>query len=101
MPQGGVPRAVSLTRENPAVLRRRLRSPLLSTRAIAGAALLAPAGGIAHARTTKSCLVPGVGKPLDHFWRPRMLAAIGYPDTRTGDVAFAVRTEDRLYGYRP
>ena len=30
-----------------------------------------------------------------------MLAAIGYTDTRTGDVAFAVRTEDRFYGYRP
>ena len=31
-----------------------------------------------------------------------MLAAIGYTDTRTGDIAFAVRTSDgRFYGYRP
>jgi Beta-lactamase enzyme family len=47
------------------------------------------------------CLVPGVGKPLDEVWRPDMLAAIGYTDTRTGDIAFAVRTGDRFYGYRP
>ena len=51
--------------------------------------------------TPRPCLVPGVGKPLDAVWRPHMLAAIGYTDTRTGDVAFAVRTEDRFYGYRP
>jgi hypothetical protein len=49
----------------------------------------------------KACLVPGVGKPLDHVWHPDMLAAIGYNDTRTGDIAFAVRTDDRFYGYRP
>jgi hypothetical protein len=30
-----------------------------------------------------------------------MLAAIGYNDTRRGDIAFAVRTEHRFYGYRP
>jgi beta-lactamase class A len=30
-----------------------------------------------------------------------MLSAIGYIDTRTGDVAFAVRTDRRFYGYRP
>jgi hypothetical protein len=47
------------------------------------------------------CLVPGVGKPLDPVWHPHMLAAIGYTDTRTGDVAFAVRTDHRFYGYRP
>ena len=49
----------------------------------------------------KPCLVPGVGKPLDRVWRPDMLAAIGYNDTRTGDIAFAVRTDTRFYSYRP
>ena len=49
----------------------------------------------------KPCVVRGVDTPLDAVWRPHMLAAIGYTDTRTGDVAFAVRTEDRFYGYRP
>jgi hypothetical protein len=47
------------------------------------------------------CLVPGVGKPLDQIWRPHMLAAIGYQRQRTGDVAFAVRTQGAFYGYRP
>ena len=48
------------------------------------------------------CLVPGTGKPLDALWHPHMRAAIGYTDTRTGDIAFAVRTSDgRFYGYRP
>ncbi len=54
------------------------------------------------ARPPSECLVPGVGKPLDEVWHPNMLAAIGYTDTRTGDIAFAVRTSDgRFYGYRP
>jgi hypothetical protein len=30
-----------------------------------------------------------------------MRAAIGYAATRTSDIAFAVRTEHRFYGYRP
>src|SRR5579862_8154273 len=47
------------------------------------------------------CLVPGVGKPLHAVWHPHMLAAIGYTDTRRGDIAFAVRTEEHFYGYRP
>ena len=75
--------------------------------AAAGAAI-ATCAAIATARTATAtadaaapCLVPGVGKPLDQVWRPHMLAAIGYTDTRTGDVAFAVRTGDRFYGYRP
>jgi hypothetical protein len=54
------------------------------------------------AKPATACLVPGVGKPLDDVWHPHMLAAIGYTDTRIGDVAFAVRTSDgRFYGYRP
>jgi hypothetical protein len=55
----------------------------------------------AQAAGTPPCLVPGVGKPLDAVWHPHMLAAIGYTDTRRGDVAFAVRTDDHFYGYRP
>jgi Beta-lactamase enzyme family len=60
------------------------------------------AGAATRANPPKQCLVPGVGKPLDDVWHPDMLAAIGYTDTRTGDIAFAVRTSDgRFYGYRP
>jgi beta-lactamase class A len=51
--------------------------------------------------SAKPCLVPGVGKALDRVWHPHMLAAIGYNDTRTGDIAFAVRTDHRFYSYRP
>ncbi len=50
---------------------------------------------------TGTCLVGGVGKPLDRVWHPDMRAAIGYNDRRRGDIAFAVRTEHRFYGYRP
>jgi Beta-lactamase enzyme family len=49
----------------------------------------------------RPCLVPGVGKPLDRVWHPHMLSAIGYNDQRAGDIAFAVRTNRRFYGYRP
>ncbi len=64
------------------------------------AALIAPDSGAARPRA-KVCLVPGTGKPLDKIWRPHLFSAIGYNDTRTGDIAFAVRTDDRFYGYRP
>ena len=47
------------------------------------------------------CLVPGSTRTLDRLWRPDMRAAIGYAHSRRGDIAFAVRTEDRFYGYRP
>jgi hypothetical protein len=30
-----------------------------------------------------------------------MRAATAYAHTRVGDIAFAVRTDDRFYGYRP
>jgi beta-lactamase family protein len=60
----------------------------------------APATG-SPARAAKPCLVPGTGKPLDQIWRPDMRAARAYNDHRAGDVAFAVRTEGRFYGYRP
>jgi beta-lactamase family protein len=67
---------------------------------VVGLAGLIGAPGAAG-RTPAPCLVPGVGKPLDQVWRPGLLAAIGYNDHRRGDVAFAVRTEGRFYGYRP
>jgi hypothetical protein len=47
------------------------------------------------------CLVPGTPRTLDQLWRPDMRAAIGYAHSRRGDIAFAVRTDDRFYGYRP
>jgi len=48
-----------------------------------------------------TCLVPGVGRPLDQIWRPNILAAIDYQRGRRGDIAFAVRTAGAFYGYRP
>jgi Beta-lactamase enzyme family len=88
---------------------RGIRSGTILFIAIATAALACAALGAGAtaarpraARTPpKPCLVPGVGRPLDQVWRPHMLAAIGYSDTRRGDIAFAVRTEHRFYGYRP
>ncbi len=76
-------------------MRRLSRTAALLTAAVACFGLTAMKGQAA------GCLVPGVDKPLHAVWRPHMLAAIGYTDTRTGDVAFAVRTDDRFYGYRP
>ena len=76
----------------------RLRTWWVVTAVLAGAALVA-APGRAYA---SQCLVHGTGKPLYELWHPDMLAAIGYTDRRTGDIAFAVRTSDgRFYGYRP
>jgi Beta-lactamase enzyme family len=58
-------------------------------------------GGVAAARSSTRCVVPGVGKPLHQVWRPDMQAALRYKRTRAGDIAFAVRTESRFYAYRP
>ena len=55
----------------------------------------------APARASAECLVPGTRKTIDELWHPDMSAAISYADTRTGDIAFAARTDDRFYGYRP
>jgi beta-lactamase class A len=63
-------------------------------------ALLAIGAG-ASARAAHPCLVPSVGQPLERIWRPHMLSAIGYQRHRLGDIAFAVRTPDAFYGYRP
>jgi hypothetical protein len=66
--------------------------------------LVMPARGgasTAAARSARPCIVPGVGKPLDTVWRPDIQAARRYKRTRIGDIAFAVRTASRFYGYRP
>jgi Beta-lactamase enzyme family len=55
----------------------------------------------ARHRRHHGCLVPGTEKTVDQLYRPDMGAAIAYAHTRTGDIAFAVRTEHRFYGYRP
>jgi hypothetical protein len=68
------------------------------------ATLSAPATGAAHQSAhhrNKVCLVPGTREPLDKLWRPHLFSAIGYNDTRAGDIAFAVRTDHRFYSYRP
>ncbi len=49
----------------------------------------------------RPCLVPGTQRTVDELWRPDMRAAIGYARSRRGDIAFAVRTQRRFYGYRP
>lgn len=60
------------------------------------------AGGVARSHLpTRPCPVPGFNRPLDQVWRPDMRAAIGYAHVRSGDIAFAVRTDQHFYGYRP
>ncbi len=88
---------------------RRLRSPRIAALGVAtamvawlGASGASRAPAQTPAKPAAQCLVPGVGKPLDEVWHPHMLAAIGYTNTRAGDIAFAVRTSDgRFYAYRP
>jgi hypothetical protein len=70
--------------------------------AIAAASRQARAHRIRPARTaTARCPVPGSDKTIDQLYRPDMRAAIAYARTRVGDIAFAVRTDGRFYGYRP
>jgi hypothetical protein len=59
------------------------------------------AGGVATARSSPRCVVPGVGKPLGQLWQPDMQGALRYKRTRVGDIAFAVRTDSRFWSYRP
>jgi Beta-lactamase enzyme family len=58
-------------------------------------------GAARHSPLVRSCLVSGVNRRLDEVWRPDMRAAIRYAHIRTGDIAFAVRTDDHFYGFRP
>ncbi len=46
------------------------------------------------------CDVPGTRRTIDQLWRPDMSAALADARGRVGDIAFAVRTADRFYGYR-
>ncbi len=62
-----------------------------------GAAARAPR----RSPTKHACLVPGTHKTLNQLWGPNILSAFGYQRNRQGDVAFAVRTDGRFYGYRP
>jgi hypothetical protein len=45
--------------------------------------------------------VPGSDETIDQLWQPDMSAAIRYARGRTGDIAFAVQSAQRFYGYRP
>jgi hypothetical protein len=79
---------------------------LCATAALAAVAVAADpaatgAAGAAGARPAARCLVPGIGGTIDQLWRPDMAAAVAYARSRVGDIAFAVRTADRFYGYRP
>ena len=79
---------------------RPTRIALALALAAAAACTISPNASAAPAHSPL-CLVPGTGKPLQQIWRPDMRAAIGYTQTRRGDISFAVRTEQRFYGYRP
>jgi Beta-lactamase enzyme family len=69
--------------------------------ALALAMLPASAAGLRARTTGGTCLVPGIGMPLDRIWRPNLSSAIDYQRHRRGDIAFAVRTGGSFYGYRP
>jgi hypothetical protein len=71
------------------------------TALIAVSMLAAMTGTAKPTHATKRCIVPGVSKPLGAVWTPRMRLAIDYAQHRTGDIAFAVRTDSRFFGYRP
>jgi Beta-lactamase enzyme family len=72
-------------------------SSLLAVVVSTGSSGSAAANGRAR---PKACLVPGYRKTLNHLWRPDMAAAAAYAHSRAGDIAFAVRTDHRFYGYR-
>jgi hypothetical protein len=72
-----------------------------SAAAGAGAGTTAARPAKASTRSPHSCTVPGTGRTIDQLWRPDTAAAIAYARARTGDIAFAVRTAGRFYGYRP
>jgi hypothetical protein len=59
-----------------------------------------PSGARSPRPRSAECTVPGFHKTIDQLWQPDMQAAIAYAHSRVGDIAFAVRTEDRLWGYR-
>ena len=79
----------------------RMLGALCVTTAVAAAAVAIDPAALAGARPAARCLVPGTAKTIDQLWRPDMAAAVAYAHSRVGDIAFAVRTQDRFYGYRP
>ena len=79
----------------------RMLGALCVTTALAAAAVAVDPAALAGARPAARCLVPGTAKTIDQLWRPDMAAAVAYARSRVGDIAFAVRTQDRFYGYRP
>ncbi len=85
----------------------RLRSPGVALLLVAAAAscwgLTQVSEGRAAGRhpVRTRCLVPGIGRPLGELWKPHMATAIRYARSRTGDIAFAVRTDSHFWGYRP
>ena len=76
-------------------------SPTARRAGPAGTEATARSGGSAAREAPAECAVPGTNRTIDQLWRPDMRAAIGYAHTRAGDIAFAVRTDGRFYGYRP
>ena len=58
-------------------------------------------GAITRAARVVECNIPGLRKTIDQLWHPDMRSAIAYARSRVGDIAFAVRTDDRFWGYRP
>jgi len=68
---------------------------------LTGVTSAAPARARRPADRPRACLVPGTGRTIDQLWRPDMAAAAAYAHMRTGDIAFAVRTASRFFGYRP
>jgi hypothetical protein len=66
--------------------------------ALGGVAAFGTAAG--KSRSAQTCLVPGHRKTIDQLWKPDIAAAISYAHSRTGDIAFNVRTDHRYYGYR-
>jgi protein MpaA len=62
---------------------------------------LAGAAGAAGARPAPRCLVGRTTRTIGQLWRPDMAAAVASAHSRVGDIAFAVRTQGRFYGYRP
>jgi hypothetical protein len=68
---------------------------------IAVAMAVGNATAAGHPGAVRRCLLPGTDRTVDQLWRPDMQAAIVYAHSRVGDIAFAVRTADRFYGYRP
>jgi hypothetical protein len=67
-----------------------------------GAAIVVSANAGARSTSARGsrCLVPGYKKTVNQLWKPDMAAAISYAHSRTGDIAFAVRTDHTYHGYR-